>query len=44
MQKFSKKIIKDNIPLLLLGTSGSSGVSKFVGITHTNLFENCKSI
>ena len=40
----SKKIIKDNIPLLLLGTSGSSGVSKFVGITHPNLFENCKSI
>ena len=24
----------DNQPILLLGTSGSSGVSKFVGITH----------
>ncbi len=34
----------DNQSILLLGTSGSSGVSKFVGITHENLIENCKSI
>ncbi len=34
----------NNKPLLLLGTSGSSGASKFVGITHENLIENCKSI
>ncbi len=33
-----------NKPLLLLGTSGSSGASKFVGITQENLIENCKSI
>ncbi len=44
-----KSIIKadyplDKKPILLLGTSGSSGVSKFVGITHENLIANCTSI
>ena len=31
-------------PLLLLGTSGSSGNTKFVGLTHKNIYNNCESI
>ena len=34
----------DNQSILLLGTSGSSGVSKFVGITHENLIKSIELI
>ncbi len=33
-----------NSPLLLLGTSGSSGTPKYVGLTYENLLTNCSSI
>ena len=39
-----RKKFKNGQPLLLVGTSGSSGATKFVGLTHDNLFQNCKSI
>ena len=33
-----------NLPLVLLATSGTSGPQKFVGLTHNNLKVNCNSI
>ena len=32
------------LPLVLLGTSGTSGPQKFVGLTQNNLLANCNSI
>ena len=39
-----QKRFKNYRPLLLIGTSGSSGATKYVGLTHDNLIQNCKSI
>ena len=46
INKSKNKSLQDSqyFPLVLLGTSGTSGPQKFVGLTHHNLKVNCNSI